>query len=711
MKYALILCSLLVLLASDITAARAQLKFSSEERRIITLTDERRNADSLIAYLSSPEIKVAWRAAIGIGNIGDTTVRSALLEHLLIETRDSVADAEAFALGLLGQDAATFYKLKSATASHPTLQRLLALSRIAPKGESATSAATLCGMLGEEHKIDRLTEAKAYGEAAQHKATSPRMLGDIDRIATDDNPEVRWRAAYVFARSGDSLGLIAHMARLRELLNDQGSSYTRMFAVSALARIHDSASELTLYRAYKGEEDWRVRVNILNAFLKFPVLDSLIFEVILNATLASRADDPLSIHIGLIAQQVLEQFIIAQKIPNSRMPELRAWLDEFNGADGRQGDVAPVVCAAATPSAARIGTPTLQSAIATYAQSNDLTQRNIAMHAIGLTMDTTYFAALLRSMPAVGPLEQLARLEALDSMWQRAQHDPLFMKHITDNKFANTYRYVLIRISDADLNPAIVVTALDHLCDSTIIIDTTFHNDAARYLLKYLGRFSEEQFRDQFLATVKAVAWLHDSSPQSVHFLEKEYDSARSWRDEELMDSIKSTLRSFGVSISNLPPALPRVSHIDWGGLESLPDKMVISFENGTVELKLLPYYAPLTVLNMVKLAKEQLFGGQIVHRVVPNFVIQSGDPSGTGYGGPGFTIRTESTPLEYDREGMVGMASDGKDTEGSQWFITESPTPFLNTRYTIWAEVVSGMNTVMKVNQGKKVDAMMPFR
>jgi cyclophilin family peptidyl-prolyl cis-trans isomerase len=95
---------------------------------------------------------------------------------------------------------------------------------------------------------------------------------------------------------------------------------------------------------------------------------------------------------------------------------------------------------------------------------------------------------------------------------------------------------------------------------------------------------------------------------------------------------------------------------------------------------------------------------------VVPNFVIQSGDPSGTGWEGPGYTIRSEFTPREYDHEGMIGMASDGKDTESSQWFITQCPTPHLDARYTIWAEVTDGMDNVFQRKVGDKIDSVFPI-
>jgi cyclophilin family peptidyl-prolyl cis-trans isomerase len=108
-------------------------------------------------------------------------------------------------------------------------------------------------------------------------------------------------------------------------------------------------------------------------------------------------------------------------------------------------------------------------------------------------------------------------------------------------------------------------------------------------------------------------------------------------------------------------------------------------------------------VKNFVRLARRGYFDGLAVHRVVPNFVIQDGDPTGTGSGGPGYTIRCEYNPLQYDA-GMVGMALSGKDTGGSQWFITHSPQPHLNGRYTIFAHVVRGMDVVRQIVQGDRI-------
>jgi len=105
----------------------------------------------------------------------------------------------------------------------------------------------------------------------------------------------------------------------------------------------------------------------------------------------------------------------------------------------------------------------------------------------------------------------------------------------------------------------------------------------------------------------------------------------------------------------------------------------------GEIRIEFRPDAAPFTVLNFIILSRRHFYDGLIFHRVVPNFVIQGGDPLGTGFGGPGYAIRTEVHPDAVYSEGAVGMASAGKDTEGSQFFITHCPTPHLDGRYTVF--------------------------
>lgn len=129
----------------------------------------------------------------------------------------------------------------------------------------------------------------------------------------------------------------------------------------------------------------------------------------------------------------------------------------------------------------------------------------------------------------------------------------------------------------------------------------------------------------------------------------------------------------------------------------------IIHTSAGDIEWAFEANLAPQTVRNFVALARRGYFDGTAFHRVVPDFVIQDGDPTGTGSGGPGHTIRCEYNRLRYET-GMVGMALSGKDTGGSQWFVTLSPQPHLDGRYTIFARVVRGLAAARAVTQGTKI-------
>jgi peptidyl-prolyl cis-trans isomerase A (cyclophilin A) len=134
----------------------------------------------------------------------------------------------------------------------------------------------------------------------------------------------------------------------------------------------------------------------------------------------------------------------------------------------------------------------------------------------------------------------------------------------------------------------------------------------------------------------------------------------------------------------------------------------------GTVVVRLLPDHAPKTVRNFTELAEgarewqdprtgqrttARLFDGTIFHRVIPGFMIQGGDPLGTGTGGPGYKFADEfHTDLVFDRPYLLAMANAGPGTNGSQFFITVAPTPWLNRKHTIFGEVIEGSDVVDRI-------------
>jgi peptidyl-prolyl cis-trans isomerase B (cyclophilin B) len=125
----------------------------------------------------------------------------------------------------------------------------------------------------------------------------------------------------------------------------------------------------------------------------------------------------------------------------------------------------------------------------------------------------------------------------------------------------------------------------------------------------------------------------------------------------------------------------------------------------GAIELELYPQHAPKTVNNFVFLAKQGFYDGVVFHRVISNFVVQGGDPTGTGMGGPGYRFEdeTKGNPLTHESK-VLSMANAGPNTNGSQFFITLAPQPHLNGKHTVFGKVVKGEDVVDAIRQG---DAM----
>ena len=139
--------------------------------------------------------------------------------------------------------------------------------------------------------------------------------------------------------------------------------------------------------------------------------------------------------------------------------------------------------------------------------------------------------------------------------------------------------------------------------------------------------------------------------------------------------------------------------------MEIDPDKeyaATIETERGDIKLQLDPQYAPTTVNNFVFLARQGFYDGTVFHRVIDNFMIQGGDPTGTGRGGPGYRFADEvrDNPLKHET-GVISMANAGPNTNGSQIFITHGPQPHLDGKHTVFGKVTSGQDVVDSVQQG----------
>ena len=130
--------------------------------------------------------------------------------------------------------------------------------------------------------------------------------------------------------------------------------------------------------------------------------------------------------------------------------------------------------------------------------------------------------------------------------------------------------------------------------------------------------------------------------------------------------------------------------------------KAVIETARGNIEIELFPEHAPKTVNNFVFLARDGFYDGVVFHRVIADFMIQGGDPTGSGRGGPGYRFEDEfeGNPLRHER-GVISMANAGPGTNGSQFFITHGPQPHLDGRHTVFGKVSKGLDVVDAIQQG----------
>jgi cyclophilin family peptidyl-prolyl cis-trans isomerase len=143
-----------------------------------------------------------------------------------------------------------------------------------------------------------------------------------------------------------------------------------------------------------------------------------------------------------------------------------------------------------------------------------------------------------------------------------------------------------------------------------------------------------------------------------------------------------------------------------------LKKKYSVTFntDKGDIVVELFGDKTPMTVNNFVFLAREGFYDGTIFHRVIPDFMAQGGDPTGTGRGGPGYRFGDEFHPsLKHDKPGVLSMANAGPGTNGSQFFITHVPTPHLNNKHTVFGQLVSGMDVLLSIPERDPIKVNSP--
>ncbi len=619
---------------------------------------DRQSYDEFIVHQSlKGDASLREDLAVALGRIPDRQGRLSL-EGLLVDDEPAVRRAAAFSLGLLGDPEAQ-QALFAATRDKDRETGVLAVEALGRLGARTVDVLEALLTLPEEERWARLLP-----HLFRFKDDTVVSLAERGLAQTD--PELHARAAYALSREPKAQGL----PTLRKLLADPAPRI-RAWAARALGIVG-------------GEEDL--------ALLR-PLLDE------------KDPGDPGPLIQALRSARALAAGGKAKPIADWT-PRLRALLD----------DSRPGVRLSAIDASGVWGSPELTSILEARAADGETWERGTALVALAAGKDPKALELALaagsskddalraRAAEAAGAIGLPAAGAALEKLAgdpsPRVRTAALDAWLADDPKAAEVARRAL-----ADPDPTVRGTAFDWLVAHPVL--------PLGNLAEALPPVYREETQEQGLAAVRAVAARAQGEDKErgagIALLEKLTEGGPYVLRREAGES----LGKLGRPVPPLAPA-ERVkdTEIYRQILERTrrPRTVEIRTQRGTVTVRLACPQAPMTCLNFLTLASQGFFDGLSFHRVVPDFVIQGGDPKGDGSGGPGYAIRDEINRLRYNR-GVVGMALAGPDTGGSQFFITLSPQPHLDGGYTAFGEVTSGGEVLDRIRLGDRIEKVVEVR
>lgn len=701
----------------------------------IVRSEDARNPAPVNIMLTDPNAAVRYRAALAAGRIGSETSLAGLIRLLDDESRD-VRSMAAFAIG----------EIESIKAAVPIITRLR-VAAVEAKARPAGGVPDLTARLAEA--AGKIAGANATDPKAKDLATS---ILDLLKAEPSDGTTVRLAltaalrarpegVAPVVAKylknddwriRADALNTLARLrakeqlARIRILLSADPEPIVRANSARVLGAAEDRDARGVLIAAAISDPDSRVRVSAIRALSTLKdasAVDPLVERgrVLLREWPANGARTAPAVKSELLEIATA----LGGIVPNSKRPNAWRFLTDLRVVDRHYSPEIEVAMAKIDPAGfievSNIGgvyvergkrrpgfdwrvAANLHSALAEYAalpQGDPLRKRAEQRLAAFLNdpLNGSRTADSVTAYPAIpGALDAYARFKPadLDGVLRRyLSHPDPFVR-----------AGAAVTIADQPLTPTNVDALISAFARSYII--DKHDNDAllaildAAYKLdkrRSVGILLNALIAPDYLVRKKAFGMLSDKDLQK-DFPGIEFSLARARNEHR--DVVQPYMQVWGTKLgqvlntkSDYRRALSRKN----GSV-----KAVLTTEKGAFTTVFDPEQAPLTVDNFIRLARARYFDGLDVHRVVPNFVMQDGDPRGDGNGGPGWSIRCEINTLEYDR-GAVGMALSGKDTGGSQWFVTHSPQPHLDGGYTVFGHVSEAdMKVVDKIVRGDRI-------
>ena len=620
-------------------------------------------APDLVRLLEDPEGRVRRRAAQAIGRVGLPEGVPPLATVLAGDSDAEVRQMAAFALGLIGHKAA-IDPLRAALRDTSALVQGRAAEALGLIGDAASApaiAAMAAAQLAQSMTARLDPDDLAFPQAP---ATDAFRLGvfALTRLKSSDallsvvldptgQPRVRWwPVAYALSRIDDTRAVpaLATLARA-------GGSISRAFAARGLGMHKDKASVATLLLlAQNWANDSRAAVAAIRALGQIASPDA---APVLRGLLQAHTTDPnvrLETAGALAALRDRESLDMLVDLAGDSWPSMRA--ASLRAVLAIDPDTFIVLLSGLDPDPHASVRVALTSLLSSLDAEIALPRLRALLAEKDARVMPAVIAALMARVPRPPDLAAtlLGLLAGGDVMVRAAAAAALGdLKPVgAEQALADAYRAG--RADDLYQARAAAIAAL------------------AKYgAAASLPTLKEALADKDWAIRLRAAALAHGFEPET-----------------DMAASIRPAPGRAAEAYAASPLVAPTVS-----------PHVFLETDKGTIEIEVAVLDAPLTSENFLALARNGYFTGMVLHRVVPNFVVQGGDVRGDGEGSPGYTIRDEINMLPYLR-GTVGMALDGPDTGGSQFFITHSPQPHLDSTYTVFGRVVAGMDVVDRLQQ-----------
>jgi len=612
-----------------------------------------RDGTALREKLSADDADVRARAAFALASVQDTAAIPTLLS-LLKESVPLVRTDAAFALAQMPPGSVPASPLLQTLGFERDAQIQRRLIEALSRTGDAASLRSLLRLRPPPGRNPTLALSIArYGMRGVTDSTATEWL--VEHLTSDD-PWTRRNAAYAMGRV-DTLAT-GRADTIRAVLGDvDPDDPAAMHLIRALSTAGDSTDAPRVAEWLRSAPDWRTRVEAARVLSALPTADGP------RSALVSALDDGHP----LVARTAAETLAGLNWSPD-RIAAIGAWLDAhpnqwrvaapllrglaYNDRPTRVLDTvarwraerSPVAYAAALPTLAPLDAPRADSLLEAALRSDDM------------------------RVAAAGVRAVVAR-------WERLRPEGS----------ETTFRRLSTAVRRGD--PALLYHGAPALTDSAFVPMGAADTLAAAY-----RTLSVPDDLEGMTATLEALGTLDGPTAETVlrEALDHPHQAIRKAAAQSLSTATDTT-----VTAAAKPP--PETPSIDWNYLQELGPhpRLVLETNRGTVTIELSTEQAPQTVQAITRFARAGRYGGVPFHRVVPNFVVQGGDfARRDGFGGPGFFLRTEATRIGH-RRGTIGMASAGKDTEGSQFFVPHSMQPHLDGTYTAFGRVTDGMKVV----------------